>query len=403
MDVPCRLYRGGTSRGVFFLESDLPESREERERILLRVLGSPDTRQIDGLGGANSQTSKAMIVAPATAEDTEADVSTLFAQVAVDQPLVDWSGNCGNLTSAVGVCALDAGLVEPTEPTTVVRIMSRNTGLRVHAHIPTRDGRLAPDGNFEIPGVPGRCARIDLEWLEPGGSAGRGLLPSGQASDRVTLPDGRSFEVSMLDAANPAVFVRASDVGLTGTELPAAIESHPDVMDTLYAIRSIAAERMEIAETPGVPKIAVVAPPADYTTSRGEKELAAGQARMMSMRMAHRSYAVTVAVCTAAAASLPGTIVPRAASGDVRIAHPYGVMDVGVKMADVHVVSAPRRTYRSPTHERGRQRELTFSSRVCLIIINPDGRRSNSRLAMSFSGAACGVGLVAITARLPGR
>ena len=328
---------------MFFLESDLPESREERERILLRVLGSPDTRQIDGLGGANSQTSKAMVVAPATPEDKDADVWMLFAQVAVDQPIVDWTGNCGNLTSAVGVCALDAGLVEPTEPTTIVRIVSRNTGLRVHAHIPTRDGRLAPDGDFEIPGVPGRCARIDLEWLDPGGSAGRGLLPSGQASEWVTLPDGRSFEVSMVDAANPAVFVRASDVGLTGTELPAAIESHPDVMDTLYAIRSLAAERMEIVESPGVPKIAVVAPPADYTTSRGDKELASGhamQARMMAMRTAHRSYAVTGAVCTAAAASLPGTIVPRAASGDVRIAHPYGVMDVGVKMDGAHVVSA---------------------------------------------------------------
>ena len=267
----------------------------------------------------------------------------LYAQVAVDQPIVDWSGNYGNLTSAVGVFALDAGLVEPSEPKTIVRIASRNTGLRVHAHIPTRDGRLAPDGDFEIPGVPGRCARIDLEWLEPGGSAGRGLLPSGQVSDKLTLPNGRSFEVSVIDAANPTVFVRATDVGLSRTELPAEIESHPDVMDTLYAIWSVAAETTGIAETPGVPKIAVVAPPADYTTSRGEEELGAShsvQARMMSMRTAHRSYAVTVAVCTAVAASLPGTIVPRAASGDVRIAHPYGVMDVSVKMDGAHVVSA---------------------------------------------------------------
>ena len=163
MDVSCWIYRGGTSRGVFFLETDHPESREERERILLRALGSPDARQIDGLGGANPQTSKAMIVAPAPGEDEDADVSMLYAQVAVDQPIVDWSGNCGNLTSAVGVFALDAGLVEPSEPKTIVRIASRNTGLRVHAHIPTRDGRLAPDGDFEIPGVPGRCARIDLE------------------------------------------------------------------------------------------------------------------------------------------------------------------------------------------------------------------------------------------------
>ena len=346
-EIPCYIYRGGTSRGVFFLEKDLPESREERERILLRVLGSPDVRQIDGIGGANSQTSKAMIVGPAEASadvaGVDSDVAMWLAEVSIDQPVVDWGGNCGNLTSAVGAFAIDAGLVEPKEPETVVRIVSRNTGVRVHAHIPVRDGRLAREGDYQIPGVPGTAARIDCEWLEPGSSQGRGLLPTGNTKDILTTDDGERYEVSILDAANPVVFVEARAVGLEGTELPTEIEARPNVIAKLEQIRGVAAARSGIPFSPGFPKVAVVAAPLDYEPSRWHRQEASThdvQARMISMRTAHRSYAVTVGICTATAASIPGTIVPPAMGEDVRIAHPYGVMDVRVKMDGHRVVSA---------------------------------------------------------------
>ena len=340
--IPCRLYRGGTSRGLFFRDSDLPFPREVRDRILLRAFGSPDSRQIDGVGGGTAQTSKAMIVG-AAGKDEQADVAMLFAEVAVDRPIVDWGGNCGNMSTAVGVFALETGLVVPEEPETLVRIVSRNTGLRVRARIPVRDGALLSEGDYHIPGVPGTAARIELEWLAPGGSAGKGLLPTGSPRDELELGDGVTVTVSVVDAANPVVFCEASSVGLTGTELPAAIEARPDVVRKLEALRCITAERIGIAPrelasraSPGLPKVAVVAPPAPYRTSRGTDEPAESHdllARMLAMGAAHRSFSVTTAIATAAAASLPGTIVPRPSTGgSVRLGHPYGVMDVGIVM-----------------------------------------------------------------------
>jgi 2-methylaconitate cis-trans-isomerase PrpF len=348
--IPCRLYRGGTSRGLFFHDLDLPFPRDVRERILLRAFGSPDPRQIDGVGGGSAQTSKAMIVGPAD-EGEDADVAMLFAEVSVNRPVVDWGGNCGNMSTAVGVFAVETGLVAPREPETLVRIVSRNTGLRVRARIPVRDGVLRAEGEYQIPGVPGTAARIDLEWLDPGGSAGKGVLPTGKPRDEVTLADGTSIEVSIVDAANPVVFCEASSVGLTGKELPAEIEARPEVAAKLEWIRSVAAERIGIAprelaskRSPGLPKVAVVARPARYRTSRGTDEPVESHdllARMMAMGTAHRSFSVTTAISTAAAASLPGTIVPRpAADGRVRLGHPYGVMDVGIEMDSS---SSPRR------------------------------------------------------------
>jgi hypothetical protein len=340
--IPCRLYRGGTSRGLFFHDLDLPFPRDVRERILLRAFGSPDPRQIDGVGGGSAQTSKAMIVGPAD-EGEDVDVAMLFAEVSVNRPVVDWGGNCGNMSTAASVFALETGLVEPREPETLVRIVSRNTGLRVRARIPVRDGALRSDGGYQIPGVPGTAARIDLQWLEPGGSAGKGLLPTGSPRDEIELADGTSIEISVVDAANPVVFCEASSVGLTGSELPAEIEARPEVVARLEWIRSLAAERIGIAprelaskKSPGLPKVAVVAPPAPYRTSRGTDEPEEShdlQARMMAMGAAHRSFSVTTAIATAAAASLAGTIVPRpSADGRVRLGHPYGVMDVGIEM-----------------------------------------------------------------------
>ena len=340
--IPCRLYRGGTSRGLFFHDLDLPFPRDVRERILLRAFGSPDARQIDGVGGGSAQTSKAMILGPAS-EGEDADVAMLFAEVSVNRPIVDWGGNCGNMTSAAGVFAVEAGLVVPQEPETLVRIVSRNTGLRVRARIPVRDGALRSEGDYHIPGVPGTAARIDLEWLDPGGSAGKGLFPTGSPRDELELADGVTISVSVVDAANPVVFCEASSVGLAGTELPAEIEARADVVAKLESIRSLAAERIGIAprelaskKSPGLPKVAVVGAPAPYRTSRGTDEPAESHdllARMMAMGAAHRSFSVTTAIATAAAASLPGTIVPRPSTdGRVRLGHPYGVMDVGIVM-----------------------------------------------------------------------
>jgi 2-methylaconitate cis-trans-isomerase PrpF len=332
---------------LFFSEEDFAYLREVRERILLRAFGSPDPRQIDGVGGANSLTSKAMIVGQA--DTPEADVQMHFAQVSVNTAVVDWGGNCGNMTSAVGPYAIESGLVPAKEPISTVRIVSVNTGIGVHAHVPVRDGHVETEGDYEIPGVPGKSARISLEWLRPGGSVTGRLLPTGKPVDSLRLSDGRTVNVSILDAANPVVFCEAKAASLKGTEAPADIESREETMRFLEEIRSIAAEILGIVpsrkvatqKSPGLPKVACVSSPADYTTHGGRHEPGERhdlQARLMSMQKPHRAYGVTSAVCTAVASLVDGTIVHacRKPVGPdpnlVRIANPYGVMDVEVAM-----------------------------------------------------------------------
>jgi 2-methylaconitate cis-trans-isomerase PrpF len=359
ISIPCVLYRGGTSRGLLFLESALPYPRDVIAQVLLRAFGSPDGRQIDGIGGGTSLTSKAMIVGRDAASDT--DVHMLFAQVGVSAPTVDWGGNCGNMTSAVGPFAIESGLVRPVEPITTVRIRSVNTGVVVHSHVPVRNGGVCTDGDYEIAGVNGRAARIDLEWLEPGGSTTGHTLPTGHARDRFLLANGRTIEVSIVDAANPVVFCAASALGLNGTELPAALDAHSAAREVLEEIRSIAAEVLGIVAdrtaatsvSPGLPKVAFVSPPVAYTTSSGDV-LTAGthdvHARLMSMQTAHRAYAGGASICTAVAACIPGTLVHECASGGkfdpsrFRIGHPAGILDVRVSVSNVdgqpHVLSA---------------------------------------------------------------
>jgi 2-methylaconitate cis-trans-isomerase PrpF len=344
----CSILRGGTSRGVFFHAADLPADRARIDPLLLDVFGSPDIRQIDGLGGATSQTSKAAIIGPPSRED--ADVDYTFAQVAVDKAMVDWGGNCGNISSAVGPFAIDAGYVDAVEGTTVVRVHNTNTAKIIVAHVPVRDGRAVREGDYAIPGVPGTGARIDLDFTEPAGSATSGLLPTGRPVDEIALADGRTIRVSVVDAANPTAFVLASDLGLEGTELPADLEARRDATDTLEEVRSIVAEMVGIvadhadatAKSPGLPKVGMVAPPAAYRTTTGRDVAATDmdlQGRLMSMQTAHRSYMVTGAICTAAAAYVEGTLVhqvcrPRIERPDpdrIRIANPYGVMDALVR------------------------------------------------------------------------
>jgi 2-methylaconitate cis-trans-isomerase PrpF len=251
------------------------------------------------------------------------------------------------MTAAVGVYAIDAGLVRVTEPVTVVRIVSGNTGVRVAAHVPVRDGAVVSDGDYEIPGVPGRGAKIALQWFRPGGSVTGRLLPTGRPRDIVRLRDGRDLEISIVDAANPVAFCEAAAVGLVGTELPDELVRHGDAMDTLEEVRSIVAEMLAIVPSrsvatrtsPGLPKVAIVSPPSAYRTTSGATLPASShelQARIMSMQSPHRSYAVSGGICTAAAAAVEGTLVHAnrvASAGNAfRIAHPYGIMDIAVDL-----------------------------------------------------------------------
>jgi 2-methylaconitate cis-trans-isomerase PrpF len=346
----CSILRGGTSRGVFFHAADLPAERERVAPILLNVFGSPDARQINGLGGATSLTSKAAIIGPSSRQD--ADVDYTFAQVSVTAPTVDWGGNCGNISSAVGPFAIDAGYIAAGEGDGVrrVRIHNTNTGKLFVASVPVRDGRALVEGDYAIPGVPGTGARIDLDFTDPAGSYAGRLLPTGRPCDVAVLTDGRRVEVSLVDAANPVVFVDAACLGLTGAELPDEIAGRPDIGADLEAIRSLAASWLGIVDdpaeatrrSPGLPKVGFVAPPASYRAMGGEEvapESIDLVGRMMSMQTPHRAYAVTGAICTAAAATINGTVVQRVARpvagrpnpDRIRIGHPAGVMDALVR------------------------------------------------------------------------
>ena len=354
--IECSILRGGTSRAVFFRDSALPADRREVEPILLNVFGSPDMRQINGLGGATSQTSKAAIIGPPSRDD--ADVDYTFAQVSVGTPVVDWGGNCGNISSAVGPYAIDTGLVAATGELTTVRIHNTNTNQIIVATVPTRDGRAVIDGDYAIPGVPGTGARILLEFTEPAGSVTRRLLPTGRPREVVTLSSGREVTVSVVDAANPTVFLLAAELGLTGTETPAEIEANTELTDVLEEARSIVAEQIGIVAdrsvattaSPGLPKVGFVSPPREHEALTGEVIPADAidlVGRVMSMQTAHRAYQATAAICTAAAAFVEGTLVHEVTRADrpdpsvIRLAHPYGVMEMSVaanpRADDVHI------------------------------------------------------------------
>ncbi|NLU76212.1 hypothetical protein HCC61_26835 [Streptomyces sp. HNM0575] len=342
MQVPAVLMRGGTSRGLFFHEADLPSDPGLRDRFILAAYGSPDPyrRQVDGLGGATSATSKTAIIADGS--HLGVDVTYEFGQVSIDHPLVDRTGTCGNMSAAVGVFAVEEGLVQATDPVTRVRFLNLNTGKTVAAHVPTRGGRYDPAGDFAIPGVPGTGASIRLDYLQPGGAVTGELLPTGRLVDEVEVPGLGAVEMSVVDAANPLLFVRWESLGLTGNELPDEIDSDPALLARLELIRASAGVHIgtasspedATARTPSVPKLAMVGAPRDYPLADGMVQHRNGQtlrASMMSMGRLHRSYALSGAICTAVAAVIPGTVVSGVAgtepsAGEIRIAHPSGVL-----------------------------------------------------------------------------
>ena len=352
MKLPVTIMRGGTSKGVYILETDLPADKEKWDPILLRLMGSPDKKQIDGLGGSQSVTSKVAIIK--ASERADADVDYTFAQVSVDKPLVSYKGNCGNISSGVGPFAIEKGLVEAKEGKTSVRIFNTNTDKIIVADVvTTKVGVVYEDEEFTIAGVPGTSAPVKLKFVKPDGTLGHGLLPTGNAVDVLDVPDYGQVEVSIVDAANPLVFVRAKDVGLDGTELPDAVDGNAKTLELLETVRGLAAVKLGLIDdyqksawdTPGIPKMTFVAEAADYTTAGGEA-VKKGEidllSRMMSMQKAHPSYAMTGAMCTAAAAVIPGSIVQQVLAKNtdtqyIRIGHPGGILPCGVdyKAGDV--------------------------------------------------------------------
>jgi 2-methylaconitate cis-trans-isomerase PrpF len=343
--------RGGTSKGLFFQEKDLPSDPRLRDQVILAAYGSPDPnrRQIDGVGGALSVTSKVAVISPSPSPDY--DVVYYFGQVSIDRPIVDVKGNCGNMSSAVGPFAVDEGLVKAVEPVARVRIHQKNTNKLIVAEVPVKDGKFNEAGDYAIDGVPGTGSRIILRFVDPAGAVTGKLFPTGNRKDRFDIPGIGAVEVSCIDAANPFVFVRAESLGLAGTETE-ELERRAEIKSMLEAVRCRAAVRLGITaseeeatqRSQAVPKVAVVAAPNAYTALSGrsiESRDVDLLARMMSMGTLHRSYAVSGAVATAGAAMIPGTVVNDLLPGNargrdlLRIGHPGGIIDVGA-VIEIH-------------------------------------------------------------------
>ena len=347
--------RGGTSKGVFFRLQDLPERcqvpGEARDKLFMRVIGSPDpySAHIDGMGGATSSTSKCVILSKSSQPDH--DVDYLYGQVSIDKAFVDWSGNCGNLSTAAGAFAIHAGLVDPARipdnGTCVVRIWQANIQKTIIAHVPVTGGQVQETGDFELDGVTFPAAEIVLEFLDPSddGEEGGSMFPTGNLVDDLEVPGIGTFKATMITAGIPTIFVNAEDIGYQGTELREAINGDPAQLARFEQIRIAGALRMgliktaeEAATRQHTPKIAFVSPPKDYRTSSG-KDVKAGDVdllvRALSMGKLHHAMMGTCAVAIGTAAAIPGTLVNLAAGGGereaVRFGHPSGTLRVGAQ------------------------------------------------------------------------
>ena len=359
--VPATYMRGGTSKGVFFRLQDLPEAAQQpgaaRDTLLLRVIGSPDPygKQIDGMGGATSSTSKTVIVSKST--QSGHDVDYLFGQVSIDQAFVDWSGNCGNLSAAVGPFAISNGLVDPAripkDGVATIRIWQANINKTIIAHVPMTNGAVQETGDFELDGVTFPAAEVQLEFMDPAAEeegAGGAMFPTGHLVDDLDVPGVGTLKATMINAGIPTIFVNADAIGYTGTELQDAINSDAKALAMFETIRAYGAVRMglikdigEAAKRQHTRKVAFVAAPKDYVASSG-KQVKAGDidllVRALSMGKLHHAMMGTAAVAIGTAAAIPGTLVNRAAGGGqrnaVRFGHPSGTLRVGAEAAQVN-------------------------------------------------------------------
>ncbi len=358
--VPATYIRGGTSKGVFFHLQDLPKAAQvpgaARDALLLRVIGSPDPygKQTDGMGAATSSTSKTVILSKSTRPDH--DIDYLFGQVSIDKPFVDWSGNCGNLTSAVGPYGISNGLVDaariPKNGIATIRIWQANIGKTIIAHVPMSDGAVQETGDFELDGVTFPAAEVQLEFMDPAADeddGGGAMFPTGNLVDDLEVPGVGTFKATMINAGIPTIFVNAADIGYKGTELQDDINSDPKALAMFETIRAYGAVRMglikhidEAATRQHTPKVAFVAKPADYVASSG-KTISAKDTnvlvRAMSMGKLHHAMMGTAAVAIGTAAAIPGTLVNLAAGGGdlqaVRFGHPSGTLRVGAQATQV--------------------------------------------------------------------
>lgn len=358
--IPATYMRGGTSKGVFFRLQDLPPAAQTpgaaRDALLLRVIGSPDPygKQIDGMGGATSSTSKTVILSPSSQPDH--DVDYLFGQVSIDKPFVDWSGNCGNLSAAVGAFAISSGFVAadrlPQDGLAVVRIWQANIQKTIIAHVPMSDGAVQETGDFELDGVTFPAAEVQLEFMNPAAEedgAGGAMFPTGNLVDDLEVPGFGTLQATMINAGIPTIFVNANAIGYTGTELQDAINGDAQALSKFETLRAYGALKMgliteisQAATRQHTPKIAFVAAPQDYVSSSG-KQVKASEidllVRAMSMGKLHHAMMGTAAVAIGTAAAIPGTLVNLAAGGAareaVRFGHPSGTLRVGAQAAQV--------------------------------------------------------------------
>jgi methylitaconate Delta-isomerase len=344
--IRCVIMRGGTSKAVFLKENDLPADPGRRKKIILGIFGSPDKRQIDGLGGADPLTSKLAIIGPPLADPRAAGthLTYTFGQVEIEHPEIDFLSLCGNISSAVGAFAVYEGLVAATAPITTVRAYNTNLNRVLNIEVPVEGNRPLERGDFVVPGVPGTGARILVDFADTAGAACGALLPTGNSIDRLDVPGFGTIEASLVDIGNAHVFIRARDVGLIGTETAAEIDAKSDLRDLLERIRGAAAFRMKMIkdpsrskiESPATPILGMLSPPADYRNEIDRNTVKAGDvdlvSRLMFMQQMHKTYAGTSTVCTGVASRITGTIVhemtrPETLDRDVvRIGHPAGII-----------------------------------------------------------------------------
>lgn len=333
--IRAAIYRAGTSKGVFLHENDLPKDPQQRDKVILAIFGSPDPRQIDGLGGAEILTSKLAIVGPPSVPN--ADVDYIFGQVDIQTPFISYSGMCGNISSGVAPFAIEEGLVKATEPVTTVRVYSRNTDQIFTTEVPVKDGHVSIAGDYLVPGVPGTGAKLSIDMSGTVGSFRKGLLPTGRVKDTIHVPGLGEIEGSLVDVVNPCFFIRANDIGLRGDEVKpqdfaqGKLQQLEEIRKAVFALLD-----KPYAEKDAVPFVAFVAPPMDYTNHLTHEKIQAEEVDFLSrvyiLGGIHQTYPGSISCCTGAAAVIPGTTVWECRgnknTGDVRIGHPGGTIDV---------------------------------------------------------------------------